>query len=72
MILLLPTSPKELRWAVTPQVLAGYVIDPPVSVPRANGTSPAATAAAGPAEEPELPSAMFHGFLVKPSNQTSS
>src|SRR5580698_2984537 len=35
-----------------PQNDAGTVIDPPVSVPRANGTLPSATAAALPPLEP--------------------
>ncbi len=47
-----------------PQQLAGWRTLPPVSVPRASGTSEAATAAAEP---PELPPGMrsrFHGFRV--------
>ena len=50
-MLLRPTRPKEVRRAVTPHVLAGYMIDPPVSVPKANGTNPAEVAAAGPAKQ---------------------
>lgn len=37
----LPTIPKEGRNAVTPHRAAGYVIDPAVSDPNANGTLPA-------------------------------
>jgi hypothetical protein len=33
---------------------------------------PAHVLAAGPADEPEEPSIMFHGFLVWPPNQISS
>lgn len=47
-------EPEELlgRRPTTPQNAAGCRIDPPVSVPRAKGTSPAATAAADPPEDP--------------------
>ena len=48
----------------TPQVLAGDTMEPPVSVPSAKGTSPAATAAAGPAEEPLAPVLGSQGFRV--------
>ena len=51
MMLLRLTSPKEGRSAVTPQVFAGKMMEPPVSVPKANGTKPAAVAAAGPANQ---------------------
>ncbi len=37
---------------VTPQKLAGWRIEPPVSVPVAAGSSRAATAAAVPPEDP--------------------
>ena len=36
-----PTVPKVGRKAVTPQRAAGYVIEPAVSDPMANGTMPA-------------------------------
>lgn len=49
MMLLRPTRPKDGRSAVTPHMLAGKMMDPPVSVPSANGTNPADVAAAGPA-----------------------
>ena len=38
----------------------------------ANGTAPATTAAAGPALDPEDPSAMFQGFFTLPPHHTSS
>ena len=46
------TRPKVGRRPVTPQNAAGYWIDPQVSEPIANGTSPAATAAPDPLDEP--------------------
>ena len=42
------------RSPVTPEYAAGVTIEPDVSDPIANGTSPAATAAPGPLEEPPL------------------
>jgi len=44
---------------------------PPVSLPIANATSPAAVAAAGPALDPEDASSSSHGFIVWPPNQMS-
>src|ERR1700736_1600830 len=44
---------------------------PPVSLPTANPTNPAATAAPGPALEPEEASSGSHGFIVWPPNQIS-
>src|SRR5215471_7161592 len=66
------TLPKVGRKPVTPQIVEGATIDPHVSDPMANGTSPAETAAPGPADEPLEPFAVSHGFLVCPPNQTSS
>ena len=43
---------------------AGCRIDPPVSVPNAAKTSPAATAAAEPPEDPPGTRVRSHGFLV--------
>ena len=40
---------------VAPQVVAGETILPQVSVPIANGTSPATVADVDPAEEPDEP-----------------
>src|SRR5680860_512081 len=65
------TEPKVGRNPVAPQVVDGDIMEPCVSVPNENGTSPATVAAAGPAEEPLEPSNIFHGFLVRPPNQTS-
>src|ERR1051325_7698334 len=47
------------------------MIEPPVSVPTANPTRPAAVAAAGPADDPLDPRDGSHGFFVLPPNQTS-
>ena len=65
------TRPKVGRSPVTPQRVDGETIDPQVSLPIAKPTSPAATAAAGPAEEPLEPWSSFHGLRVMPPNQTS-
>src|SRR5881392_789016 len=48
----------------TPQKAAGWRIEPPVSEPSANKTSPAATAAADPPDEPPGTVSRFHGFFV--------
>ncbi len=63
------THERELRPYVglnptIPLILAGWRILPPVSVPRAAGTSHAATAAAEPDEEPPGILAGSHGFLA--------
>ena len=42
---------------------------PPVSLPIAKATNPAAVAAPGPALEPDDPSSSNHGFIVCPPNQ---
>ena len=65
------TRPNVGLRPVTPHRVHGDTIDPRVSEPMAKVTSPAATAAAEPAEEPLEPSSRFHGFLVIPPNQTS-
>ena len=44
---------------------------PPVSLPMAKPTSPAAVAAPGPALDPDEPSSSSHGFMVCPPNQMS-
>ena len=44
-----PTLPKEGRMAVVPQVAAGLIRLPSVSVPTENATVAAVTLAAGPA-----------------------
>ena len=49
-----------------PQNAAGPRTDPPVSVPNAAGTCPAATAAPDPPDEPPGTLSRFHGFRVGP------
>ena len=49
-----------------PHRTAGDRIEPPVSVPIANATMPAAVAAADPADEPLDPSDGFHGLFERP------
>src|SRR5882757_9703850 len=50
------TRPKVGRRPVIPQRIAGLTILPPVLLPMAKPTRPAAVAAPGPALEPEAPS----------------
>ena len=54
---------------MTPQRTDGERIDPPVSVPIANPTSPPPVAEPEPAEDPLEPSSGFHGLFVRPPNQ---
>src|SRR5512141_1391902 len=49
-----------------PQNAAGWRIEPPVSVPVANGTMPAATAAAEPPDEPPGTRVVSQGFFTGP------
>ena len=49
-----------------PEKAAGWRIDPPVSVPRAQGASPPATAAAEPPEEPPGTRLASQGFFTGP------
>src|ERR1700758_756502 len=65
------TRPNVARSPVTPQRIDGLTILPPVSLPIANPTSPAAVAAPGPALEPDDPSSSNQGFIVCPPNQIS-
>ena len=51
---------------ITPQKDAGIRIDPPVSVPRARGTTPAATAAPDPPLDPPVIRARSQGLAVGP------
>ena len=60
------TRPKCALMPKRPQNDDGIRIDPPPSVPSANGISPAATLAAAPAEEPPVVLARSHGFRVSP------
>ncbi|MOA45725.1 hypothetical protein D3C78_1681540 [compost metagenome] len=55
----------------TPQHEAGIRIEPPASLPWANGTSRAATAAAAPPLEPPAECLRFHGLWQGP-NSTGS
>src|SRR3984957_11382803 len=65
------TRPNVGRSPVTPQRIDGATMLPPVSLPIANPTKPAAVAAPGPALEPDDPSSSSHGFIVCPPNQIS-
>jgi hypothetical protein len=53
------------------QNIAGWRIEPPVSVPVLAGASPAATAAAEPPEEPPGTRDVSHGFFTEPKNEVS-
>ena len=57
---------------MTPQYAAGVRIEPEVSDPIAKLTSPAATAAPGPLEEPPLQNPVFHGVSPGPVNDASA
>src|SRR5437762_7865118 len=65
------TLPNVGRKPVAPQRVQGETILPSVSLPSAKPTSPAAVAAAEPADEPLDPSLGFQGFRVMPPNQRS-
>ena len=65
------TRPNVGRRPVTPQRMAGAMMLPPVSLPIAKPTQPAAVAAPGPALLPEAPSSSSQGFMVWPPNQMS-
>src|SRR5919107_3763889 len=65
------TRPNVGRSPVAPHRVDGEEIEPNVSLPTENPTSPAAVADAGPADEPLEPWSGFHGFFVVPPNQTS-
>ena len=62
------TDPNVGLKPVAPQRVDGETIEPSVSVPIANGKSPATIAAAEPADEPLDPCFRFHGFFVSPPN----
>src|SRR5208283_912878 len=65
------TRPKVGRSPATPQRMEGLTMLPPVSLPIAKATKPAAVAAPGPALEPDDPSSSSQGFIVCPPNQMS-
>src|SRR5271169_2731201 len=50
----------------TPLTDAGHTIDPSVSVPTANGASPAASAAPDPDDEPPADRSRAHGLATSP------
>jgi hypothetical protein len=60
------TAPSRGLSPTTPQAAAGIRIEPPVSVPRASGTSPAASAAALPALEPPAIRSGRRGLTTSP------
>src|SRR5262245_22200226 len=60
------TRPNVGRRPTMPQRTEGERIEPPVSLPMAKPTRPAAVAAPDPADDPLDPSAGFHGLLVRP------
>src|SRR5579863_4578149 len=62
------TKPKVGRSPVAPQRVDGELMEPSVSDPMAKATHPAATALAGPADDPLDPCAGFHGLRVWPPN----
>src|SRR5690242_16992767 len=59
------------RSPAVPHCVLGETIDPSVSVPSENPTSPAAVADAEPADDPLEPCSRFHGFFVLPWNHRS-
>src|SRR5262245_47395017 len=65
------TRPNVGRKPVVPQTRQGETMLPRVSLPSANPTSPAATVAAEPADEPLDPCAGFQGLRVFPPNHWS-
>ena len=65
------TRPKVGRSPVTPFLVDGEMIEPRVSVPIANATSPAAVADPGPADDPLAPCPGFHGLRARPPNHRS-
>src|ERR1700728_4319778 len=65
------TRPNMGRRPQTPHRMLGPTMLPPVSLPIANATSPAAVAAPGPALDPDDPSSSSQGFIVWPPNQMS-
>src|SRR5262245_34340306 len=66
------TRPYVGRRPVTPEYADGVRIDPDVSLPIANGTSPAPTAEPGPLDEPPLQKPVFQGLRPGPLNAASA
>ena len=62
-------APWEGLYPQTPQLLAGTLIEPPVSVPIAKSTDPLATAVADPLEEPPGTLSGAFGFRGVPKNE---
>src|SRR3982750_2669961 len=60
--------PNVGRKPVAPQRVDGETIEPSVSVPMVNGSKPAATDDADPADDPLEPCFKSHGFFVSPPN----
>src|SRR5262245_18218609 len=54
-----------------PQNIAGWRIEPPVSVPSVAGRMREATAAAEPPDEPPGTSFVFHGFFMVPKYEVT-
>ncbi len=65
------TRPNEAFMPNVPHHAAGIRMEPPASVPSANGTSPSATAAALPPDEPPAFLVRSKGFLVGPKSGLS-
>src|ERR671912_106868 len=63
--------PKEVLYPYTPHQAAGMRIDPPPSVPSASGSSPSATAAALPPEEPPVFLAVSKGLRLGANRELS-
>jgi hypothetical protein len=65
------TTETPGRSPVTPHAAAGTRTEPPVSVPRARSTRPAATAAAEPLLDPPDTRSASHGLRVGPAAEFS-
>src|SRR5215210_8209803 len=61
------TLPILGRMPTTPQKLAGFRSEPPMSEPCASQAIPVASATAAPPEEPAAESEVSHGFSVSPN-----
>ncbi len=58
------TRPRVVLMPTSPQTEAGMRIEPPPSDPGATGTTPAATAAAAPPDEPPADRVGSHGVTA--------